>query len=681
VAPTNGSYEYVILPNATRAQVEAFAQAQASDEPIYEVLYATNTLHAVYDYSQSVLMIVNFANAPVYAESPVTGITYRVSTAGTIITQENEAQGDAYDIRVVIHDPTGTNADITVTMVGAVGSRLDSDDNVTVSPGADNIVINASQLTTFQNRRFNSWEARVMAIGLGGDFETPDPVRNLTATNIGHFGVELTWDAPENYEYLPGLLYVLTYYSPFAGSREIVLGREISSFTVFPLLDGANYVFTIEARNFGAVSDPASLEANIPAYNPAIPITFEEAEAGDTITDGALAGNPNWQFSSHGDDGNTHRVALYSGNKYLEVSSTVAGSAGEAIFRFPEITEGFVEFRYRVRTADTLNSVSLIGTANGQEARLITIQSDAASGVEAWHYEIQSNFTPGTATGGTNTRPSRVPAAFGQWHDIRILVDFDSKRATVLVGGQALVYNSPFRHHAGGATAVEYTAITGFNVLTRWGAAGSIQADDFYMTAQPLDGELTLHPTHAEVGDTLTANYDGRHMGNLIFEWRVGGEAVPGVTGPVFTVSAEHDNQFIYVSVRSSHETGAVVVTQPTAVGAPYVSPFTITDIEGNRLYRLTAPTLVTALNRQNDSAQTENLTLIVAVYTPDGRLKHVGSNSITIAAGDAGELRVALNLPANADGSYAAKGYYVNIFLWDSVTFTPVDAKYAFPR
>jgi hypothetical protein len=48
------------------------------------------------------------------------------------------------------------------------------------------------------------------------------------------------------------------------------------------------------------------------------------------------------------------------------------------------------------------------------------------------------------------------------------------------------------------------------------------------------------------------------------------------------------------------------------------------------------------------------------------------------IAADGSAEFQVSLNMPDNADGGFAAKGYCVGVFLWDN-NFVPVTDKFIF--
>ncbi|MCL2864881.1 MAG: polysaccharide lyase beta-sandwich domain-containing protein [Lachnospiraceae bacterium] len=156
VTPTNRRYEYVLLPNYTQAQVQAFHARQASSDPAYIAVANTNTLHAIYFHDRNMLMINNFANAPAIVTSPRTGISYTISTAGSVIIREH-TDGT---VNISIHDPTGVNNNISVIM-NRVVTRLSGDGNMAVTPSGGNTVVQASQLTSFLGRRFATWDVLV----------------------------------------------------------------------------------------------------------------------------------------------------------------------------------------------------------------------------------------------------------------------------------------------------------------------------------------------------------------------------------------------------------------------------------------------------------------------------------------------------------------------------------------
>ncbi len=103
------------------------------------------------------------------------------------------------------------------------------------------------------------------------------------------------------------------------------------------------------------------------------------------------------------------------------------------------------------------------------------------------------------------------------------------------------------------------------------------------------------------------------------------------------------------------------------------------TDGDGNALTSLSSETLETKMTYQNESDEVENLTMYVAVYSPDGELVYLNDDSKEIAAGQAAEFEVTLNMPENSDGHFVTDGYYAKVFLWDRDTYVPVLAAYTF--
>ena len=93
------------------------------------------------------------------------------------------------------------------------------------------------------------------------------------------------------------------------------------------------------------------------------------------------------------------------------------------------------------------------------------------------------------------------------------------------------------------------------------------------------------------------------------------------------------------------------------------------TDGDGILLKSLTADTLVTKFAYRNTSSFTEKLSMYVAVYDQNGRLKHLGADMHEVVAGESAAFRVSLNLLGNTVDS----GYYAKVFIWDSMTYVPV--------
>jgi hypothetical protein len=61
--------------------------------------------------------------------------------------------------------------------------------------------------------------------------------------------------------------------------------------------------------------------------------------------------------------------------------------------------------------------------------------------------------------------------------------------------------------------------------------------------------------------------------------------------------------------------------------------------------------------------------------------LVYYDSDSNDVFAGYTIDFQVRLDMPGNADGSFAERGYYVSVFLWESSTCVPVSEKFVFPE
>ena len=157
--PTAQTYEYVILPNATQAQTEAFAVRQASNNPHYTVVAATNTLHAVYHHDLAVLLINNFAETSARVECPASGRLFEVSGESSVIIQHQPDNS----LRIAMIDPTGVQESVSLIIHNFAGAHIIGDENILVEQQRNHFVVTATELTHFQNRRFNSWEIQVIS--------------------------------------------------------------------------------------------------------------------------------------------------------------------------------------------------------------------------------------------------------------------------------------------------------------------------------------------------------------------------------------------------------------------------------------------------------------------------------------------------------------------------------------
>jgi len=106
---------------------------------------------------------------------------------------------------------------------------------------------------------------------------------------------------------------------------------------------------------------------------------------------------------------------------------------------------------------------------------------------------------------------------------------------------------------------------------------------------------------------------------------------------------------------------------------------FTDSIINGTVIEHLISPTLATTLEHLNNSNKTENIIMIVTVYSPDDKLVYKGTDIQEIERGQSIQFNVSIDMPENANGSFAKEGYYAKVFLWDSMTLAPVMPFYKF--
>ena len=102
-------------------------------------------------------------------------------------------------------------------------------------------------------------------------------------------------------------------------------------------------------------------------------------------------------------------------------------------------------------------------------------------------------------------------------------------------------------------------------------------------------------------------------------------------------------------------------------------------DRLGHRLAHLTADALNTTLAYVNKTEREVNLTMIVVLKSPAGRVLKQGVCIKAIAPSETASFQVALDMPENINEMYFIQGYMVNVFLWDTVTLAPVIPMYTF--
>jgi uncharacterized protein YjdB len=129
-SPSNGSYAYVLLPNKTNAETQAFAES--SD---VQVLQQDDTIHAVYDKDLDVLG-ANFWKDGVHSLD-AKGVKNYISSdaAASVMVQEND-----HYIDVSVSDPTQeNNGYVTVEINRAAKGVLQADEGVEVLQSSPSI--------------------------------------------------------------------------------------------------------------------------------------------------------------------------------------------------------------------------------------------------------------------------------------------------------------------------------------------------------------------------------------------------------------------------------------------------------------------------------------------------------------------------------------------------------------
>jgi lysophospholipase L1-like esterase len=185
--------------------------------------------------------------------------------------------------------------------------------------------------------------------------------------------------------------------------------------------------------------------------------------------------------------------------------------------------------------------------------------------------------------------------------------------------------------------------------------------------------------TTAELTLTFSAPIPGLTADNVSVTGGAAKGALRGA-GPAYTlavsgIAAEGAEATVTVSPPAGYAidpASRTVALHKAAVGVPLFS-----DGGGSALEGLSSETLVTTLYRE--AARAEKLTMLVAVYSKDGKLAYLGQDTKAIAAGETAEFQVRLQMPDNADGSFQAKGHYASVMLWDSATLAPAAAMHAF--
>lgn len=124
--PTNAAYQYVILPGLTSEETQTY-----SNNPDFEVLAHTNTLHAVYDKNLKITAINNYAATPQTVMTPLGNIT--ISTTAAVLIREY----DDGTVKVAVMEPTVNTAanleEVTIDIDRNLHEVVSQDSNVTIT--------------------------------------------------------------------------------------------------------------------------------------------------------------------------------------------------------------------------------------------------------------------------------------------------------------------------------------------------------------------------------------------------------------------------------------------------------------------------------------------------------------------------------------------------------------------
>ena len=119
-------------------------------------------------------------------------------------------------------------------------------------------------------------------------------------------------------------------------------------------------------------------------------------------------------------------------------------------------------------------------------------------------------------------------------------------------------------------------------------------------------------------------------------------------------------------------QSGDTIASVPSNITLKAIWEFKFTDSEGKPIEHLTADSMLTELHYKNTSGVAVNMTMFIAVYAPDGKLKYLSSDAKSIGIGQSADFGAKVDMPDNIDGIFAEAGYYAKVFLWDN-DFIPV--------
>jgi len=326
---------------------------------------------------------------------------------------------------------------------------------------------------------------------------------------------------------------------------------------VLPL--SLNTAYTLEVRSSidGALSSPVSVQIQTLDHPPHRLINFDWAEPGEVVgnsyalstgdrilADGTLGGRPGFisgetpNLNGPFQPGVTinanaqfHRVVeTNDGGNALRLVSASTANRHIAQYHFPPITNGVFEVSYRTRTLQgQFNAIELLGTIDGvgDNIPVITVvQFSETANLHNYAFEISNINPPHTGTQGEQRPGAGVMSNLEDgWVYVRMIIDLDNQYATVLINDELLVDREAFRYRVanGSLTAAPrfpaeaYTAITGFQMRPQNGGAAVFDLTDVFVTPQMLQGDILFNNALDSGTETVTATFNGRHIGDLTF--------------------------------------------------------------------------------------------------------------------------------------------------------------------
>lgn len=126
INPTNGTYHYVVLPGFSEQETKEY-----SNNPDFEILSHTDTLHAVYDKNLKIIAINNYSAAPQTVTTPIGDVT--VSTTASVLIREYADNTVKVAVMEPTVDTTAHLSTVTVDIDRSLKQVVTHDSNVTSS--------------------------------------------------------------------------------------------------------------------------------------------------------------------------------------------------------------------------------------------------------------------------------------------------------------------------------------------------------------------------------------------------------------------------------------------------------------------------------------------------------------------------------------------------------------------